>query len=340
MKIDFILPWVNGNDPKWLNERNLYIKKENKKENSDFRFRDFGTLKYVLRSIEYNCPWYNKIYLITEGHYPEWLNLSNPKIELISHKEFYFNTEDLPVFSSSSIEMNLANIRSLSDNFVYLNDDMIIINPLEKDRFFKDNLPVDFLCHGWIPRNKLFFLLKGNDSWVKSISNNIKLAKKLVTSLPNNNDSLYNKSYSLKNKFANFLAKNIYHNYFWFEHWHHPQAYKKDTLSFVYKTFEKQLLNCSKNKFRTNSDLTQYIYRYTHLLKNEFFPYKHNDGLIKNISSLDDLETIVSEINSGEYNFLCLNDSPKIGDNDFPIIKNAMNTLLDNILPNKSSFEI
>ncbi|WP_407298869.1 Stealth CR1 domain-containing protein [Morganella morganii] len=27
MKIDFILPWVNGNDPKWLNERNLYIKK-------------------------------------------------------------------------------------------------------------------------------------------------------------------------------------------------------------------------------------------------------------------------------------------------------------------------
>lgn len=51
-KIDFVLPWVNGNDPKWKNLKKSYLLKKDDDSNSDARFRDFDTLKFVLRSIE------------------------------------------------------------------------------------------------------------------------------------------------------------------------------------------------------------------------------------------------------------------------------------------------
>ncbi|EJD6379134.1 Stealth CR1 domain-containing protein, partial [Providencia rettgeri] len=83
MKIDFVLPWVDPNDTRWQKNKQAYSNQPGLKDenNSVHRFRDLETLKYVLRSIEFNCPWYNKIYLITEGHIPEWLNLDSEKID-------------------------------------------------------------------------------------------------------------------------------------------------------------------------------------------------------------------------------------------------------------------
>ena len=155
-QIDFVLPWVDGNDQEWQKEKNIYSPNQDCDANAQTRFRDMGTLKYVLRSIEQHCPWYNKIYLITTGHYPKWLDITHEKVVLITHDELYFNKSHLPVFSSSSIEMNLANIKGLSEKFIYLNDDTIFMRSLKKSRFFVEDKPVDFLSHGWIPRNKLF----------------------------------------------------------------------------------------------------------------------------------------------------------------------------------------
>jgi len=128
-KIDFVLPWVDNQDPEWQKSRQQYAENQSLLDaNSSARFRDSGTLKYVLRSIEKNCPWYNKIYLITCGHHPEWLDINSPKIELVKHSDIYDNKEHLPVFNSSSIEMSLPNIKGLSEHFVYLNDDTIIFS--------------------------------------------------------------------------------------------------------------------------------------------------------------------------------------------------------------------
>ena len=176
MKIDFVLPWVDSQDPEWQKLRQQHAKNQSLSDaNSSARFRDSGTLKYVLRSIEKNCPWYNKIYLITCGHYPKWLDLSSSRIELVSHSDIYDNINHLPVFNSNSIEMNLSNIKGLSEHFVYLNDDTVIFSEIDTERFFVNGKPVDFLCHGWIPRNKFWGMIKHVDSWVSALNNNIRL---------------------------------------------------------------------------------------------------------------------------------------------------------------------
>jgi hypothetical protein len=341
-KIDFVLPWVDPTDDSWQKERNKYDKAYNldDKENST-RFRDMKTLKYVLRSIEKNCPWYNKIYLITTGHYPKWLDVSHPKIELITHEELFINKSALPVFNSNAIEMNLVNIEKLSENFIYLNDDMIIWEPLETHRFFKASKPIDFFHHAWIPRNKFYEMIKGKDTWIDALNNNIALINNTSFSSEMHNQQYYHHSYSLKQKISNFLQKNIYKKLFWINHWHHPQPYLKSTIKKVYSTYTNDMIDTSKHKFRSSSDITPYLYRYWHLMTGNFEPYYHDDAVVVRPSSVKSLEGICLEIdNYNHINFICFNDQiGNIDDSEFNHLANALDYYLESKFPDKASFE-
>ena len=341
-KIDFVLPWVDGSDKDWQKIKSTY--ENNKVSVSDgsnnARFRDMDTLKYVLRSIENNCPWYHKIHIITCGQIPSWLDVSHPKINLVTHEELYFKKEHLPIFSSSSIEMNLSNLKEASEKIVYLNDDMIINNPLDKERFFIEGKPVDFLTHGLLPRNKLFGVLKNIDSWINSLKNNINLIndKHRIKNLPSK--FLFDSSYQFTDKLLNLLLKYFWKKYFWFEHWHHPQPYLKSTLKEVYTAFSKPMLACSSNKFRSNNDLTQYLYRYWHLAKGEFVPRKFNDGLINNITSKEVLKNMLKKTETNkQINFVCFNDSVHLSDIDFDDVKDNLTQYLNTKFSSKASFE-
>ena len=340
-KIDFVLPWVDGNDIKWQKSKKRYSPNNDDDGDAPVRFRDMNTLKYVLRSIEKNCPWYNKIFLITEGHYPSWLNIDHERVELITHQELYYDKSHLPIFNSSSIEMNLSNLYNrLSDKFVYLNDDMIIFRKVSQDRFFKKDLPVDFLSHGWIPRNKYFGKLRRMDSWVHSINNNLKLINQKFSPLSLSKETLYHRSYSTKTKISNFLLDKLYRKYIWLGHWHHPQPYLKETLKEVYGEFKEAMMHCSSNKFRDNSDLTQYLYRYWHLTKQKFYPYDHKDGLIANIDSKTTLEYLLNQLRkNSSINFVCFNDDLNLSEEEYIVIKHELNQFLEAHFLQKASFE-
>lgn len=342
-KIDFVLPWVDGSDIKW---RAIKSKFENKSlssldENSNARYRDMDTLKYVLRSIEKNCPWYNKIHLITCGQVPVWLDIKHPKINLVTHEELYIKKNHLPVFSSSSIEMNLSNLKGVSEKIVYLNDDTIIINQVNSERFFSNNKPVDFFNHALIPRNKIFEILKGTDSWVNSLNNCIELinTRFKVNDLPSR--FLFHESYKIKNKFSNLLLKVLWKKYFWIEHWHHPQPYLMSSIKKVYNELKEPMLACSSNKFRSNNDLTQYLCRYWHLAAGEFEPRYHEDGEINNITSKEILLKMFKRIDADkDVKFVCFNDSTHLSDADFEEIKSKLSEYLETKFSTKSFFEI
>jgi len=342
-KIDFVLPWVDGNDSQWIAQKEKYTNSTNSQKDTHIqsRFRDMNTLKYVLRSIEQHAPWYNKIYLITTGHTPPWLELSHPKIELVRHDEFFIDKSALPVFNSSAIEMNLVNINGLADNFIYLNDDTIIIQPVNKDRFFRNGKVVDFFCHGWIPRGELFSKIKGRDTWVDSLNNNLKLINKDYNSLHLNKEMLYSSNYSMKCKISNFIYKNFYKELFWITHWHHPQPYTKKTIESVYNKYKDELIACSHNRFRSNKDLTQYIYRYWHLINGDFIPYNHNDGFVAKISSLEYLSKTRDFLNNSKnINFVCFNDQMNsVSDEEFNKCRVFLTNYLETIFSKKASFE-
>jgi hypothetical protein len=340
-RVDFVLPWVNGNDTAWQKRKAKYTPSGEDDANSDTRFRDMSTLRYVLRSIEQHCPWYNKIFLITEGHYPEWLDIGHEKIVLVTHEELYFNKEHLPTFSSSSIEMNLPNLKGLSDHFIYLNDDTIIMRPLEQSRFFVDSLPVDFFSHGWIPRNKLFEKLRGMDAWGYSLKNNLELINKKFAPIQLRKKLLYHHSYDYKQKVSNFIFDKIYKKFIWIEHWHHPVPYLKSTLK-AFRVFEKEMMTCSSNRFRANNDLTQYIYRYMRLAKGEFYPYRYNDGYDADIISYDYLNKAINDIEKKDMiNFVCFNDQMmEVSDEEFEKSKALLDQYLKSKFSNSASFEV
>ena len=70
------------------------------------------------------------------GHYPDWLNLDCPKLRFIKHED-YIPKKYLPTFNSHTIELNFNRIKELSERFVYFNDDMFIIDYMEKSDFFE-----------------------------------------------------------------------------------------------------------------------------------------------------------------------------------------------------------
>jgi len=338
--IDFVLPWVDSSDAVWQKEKEKHDTNTLKTyNNSSMRFKDWGTLKYVLRGIEQNCAWYNKIYIITEGHVPVWLDIGHEKITLVAHKELYIKKEHLPVFNSSSIEMNLVNIKGLSDKFIYLNDDTLILKKINKDRFFKDGKPVDFISHGWLPRNSWFEKLRGMNSWAHSLKNNIRLINAQLSPLQFNQQQLYHQSYSLKTKVSNFLLHKVYKEFLWLEHWHHPMPYLKSTLNDVYALFEEEMMLCSSNRFRSNTDLTQYIYRYWQLANGNFHPHQYNDGLYCKIQSKKDIDSCLKKIK--DFTFFCPNDAlpDDILKEDYQYIKTELINNLKKLLPKKSTFE-
>ena len=68
--IDFVVTWVDGNDPDWFREKMKYQGIDITSGNAENRFRDGGTFRYWFRGVEKFAPWVNRVFLITCGHYP------------------------------------------------------------------------------------------------------------------------------------------------------------------------------------------------------------------------------------------------------------------------------
>jgi len=67
--IDFVIPWVDGGDPAWIERFNRYapVKKEIAIDMSAERYRDTGLLRYWFRGVEHCAPWVQKIFFVTDN---------------------------------------------------------------------------------------------------------------------------------------------------------------------------------------------------------------------------------------------------------------------------------
>ncbi len=74
-KVDFVILWVDGNDPEWQASKAKYTADKGRDASAN-RYREWENLKYWFRGVEKFAPWVNNVYFVTCGHYPEWLNLS------------------------------------------------------------------------------------------------------------------------------------------------------------------------------------------------------------------------------------------------------------------------
>lgn len=338
--IDVVIPWVNDKDPIWIKKRNEHIElMQDKKADIDKFYRDWDTLKFVLRGIDQFMPWVNNIFLLTDGQSPEWLNKECSKLKIIDHRDFFLNKDDLPVFNSHAIEANLIGIKDLANKFIYFNDDTLVLKPTSKERFFKNDKPLDYLVQDFPRRGFLYRNFISNDTFVDVQDNIYKLLNQKFKKyeLLNSNPKLfYNRKYGLKNIIKNILF-NFYSEYKWISVYHYPQPFCKENVKNAYFLFEDIFKQTSKSKFRKSTDINQYIYRFVNLVNGNFEPYYPNDVyamVLRNFKSYMKERHMIHNVR-----FFCANDSSLISKNDYVKIKIKMQEDLCEILPNKSQFE-
>ena len=102
------------------------------------RFDDHDELRYSLRSVWMHAPWIRNVIVVTNGQIPSWLNLTHPKVRVVTHAEIFPNAEHLPTFSSHAIEMHLHTIPGISKTFLYMNDDFFLGADVGYDDFYTE----------------------------------------------------------------------------------------------------------------------------------------------------------------------------------------------------------
>ena len=142
--IDVVYTWVNGSDSHFQDTMAQFRvrqdisgnKMQGSVKNESNRFRDNDELRYSLRSLIRYAPWVRRVYIVTNGQVPQWLDTEHPRLQIVTHQEIFLNEAHLPTFSSPAIEAHLHRIKGLSEHFLYFNDDVFLGKQISPDDFF------------------------------------------------------------------------------------------------------------------------------------------------------------------------------------------------------------
>ena len=131
--MDIVITYVNNLDAEWQKDYEKYTNTPILEK----RFRDWGTLKYLMRGIEKNMQFIRKVHLVvaSESQVPEWLDRKN--VNVVLHRDI-IPAEYLPTFNSNTIEMHLHRINGLDEEYLYFNDDIFPLKPCKPTDFFKN----------------------------------------------------------------------------------------------------------------------------------------------------------------------------------------------------------
>jgi len=330
MEIDFVVTWVDMNDPKWQKDFATYSGKidNTKNEVSVARFRDYGLLKYWFRGIDKFAPWVRKVHFVTCGQKPEWLDASHPKLNLVNHED-YIPEAFLPCFNSSVLEIYLHKIPGIADHFVYFNDDFFIIDHLSPERFFKEGVPHDIAA---------FRLNLGLSLWSKCLKNNIRVInqrfdKKEV--FQRDHQKWFFEEYGSRARLTRLLAG--YDKFITLRTPHNAQPYLKSTFEEVWDYAGAELNEMSKNKFRSPQDFTQELFRTWQICRSNFLPYNTYKDT-KMFPLIFRSKKAIRAIREQSYKLVCINDNEHI--RNFEQVMEGINASFNHILPEKSSFEL
>ena len=330
MKIDFVVTWVDMDDPTWkANFAKHSGKIDNlKNEMTEARFRDHGLLRYWFRGLEKFAPWVRKVHFVTCGQKPEWLNADHPKLQLVNHSD-YIPTQYLPVFNSTLIESYIHRIPDLSEHFVYFNDDFFIINHLTQERFFTNGLPNDIAA---------FRHNSGIGLWSKTLKNNIRLINERFDKrevLSRDHDKWFHPSYGKRSRLTRLLQP--YDKFVTLITPHNAQPFLKSTFEDVWDYAGEQLTAVSVNRFRNTSDYTPELFRTWQICRSNFNPYNTYSDT-KMFPLILKSKQAIRAIEEQQYKLICLNDNGHI--RNYEAVMEQLNKAFQTILPEKSDFEL
>lgn len=287
-KVDYIFPYVDSTDPNWQKMANKYFPD---KKWPPQRYRELGFLRYVFRGLAKNMPWLNEIIILVdfESQIPDWLNLNNTNIRVVTLDEF-IPEKYLPTFNSNTIEMFLAKIPGLSEYLMYGNDDFIPISESKISDYFTENgLP------------KISYKLKNsvNTPFRAQCKRNWNTVAKYFPNIKLKNNDFY-------------------------EQLHCVQPITLTLLQEASDLLEKERLESitRKRDFKIKN-LSQYIY-FNYAIASGKCEKRPGDYIFMELTEKK-LKNIISEIKTNNNKWICLNDSSKTKTSIIKYIIDALN---------------
>ena len=175
MKIDAVITWVDGDDPVHKEKRRKYGHPSLFQVNDiagSTRYTSVGEIFWCVASLNRFAPWINRIFIVTDAQDPclgDFIARNFPDgsipMQIVDHRDIFKGYEEyLPTFNSISIESMTWRIPGLSDHFIELNDDMMLVSPVSPDDFFtSDGKTVCYADRYSMPWTKITRMLKKND---------------------------------------------------------------------------------------------------------------------------------------------------------------------------------
>lgn len=315
--IDFVVTWVDDSDPAWQARKERAVEEEDCYTAYDVRYREWGLFKYWFRAVEAYAPWVNKIYLVTEGHLPEWLDTNHEKLVHVRHEDI-IDSKYLPTFNTNVIELNLSKIPGLSERFVLFNDDVYLNAKVDETYFFEGDLPVDILREQVVdPVHGPFSSMLMMNLYIV----NKKFRKDKITGEIKDRDLLSDSGDPILGLYSH----------------HGPVAYRRSIYDFVTQDFAAfDVRETLKSKFREAGNLTSWVVRYWQLCSGQFVDRWAYTGRLFNIES--NKEAALAALQDPAIKTVCINDQGVIS--DMHALQAEYQSAFETKFPDQSSFEL
>jgi len=320
-EIDFVYPWVDGDDPVFAARLQEWRKKyaelrgepPHPEADAPRRFRGLDNLRFSLRSVAQNAPWFRKLFIVTNGQVPDWLRQSE-RVQIVEHSQIFPDPAHLPTFSVFPIEWSIPNIPGLGRYFIYMNDDCFFTSPTSPEYFFgRNGLQKLFFSSRRVERNPAFPGL-----WDRMLRTNAELLD------------------------ARFGARD------WYPEAHGPTLFDSHRLAEVRSNWAGEIDKVFSHKFRDETDAKmQFLYTNSLLALDE---RKSTSDRYEAVTLADDELRLIhvgadglpwqqefQEVLARRPRFLCLNDDGPA--ENFAEIEMAHRAFLKALFPKPSAFE-
>ncbi len=322
--VDLVYTWVDGSSPvfaakveKYRKEQAIHGKAPTPYGYAQYRFRDLDNLRFSLRSVAQNAPWFRRIFIVTNGQVPRWLR-KNAGVDIVTHEQIFERPEILPTFNACAIETQLHRIPSLGRYFVFMNDDFFFSKPTPKEYFFgRNGLPRLLLSPQPIDPNPI-----SPNRWYGTLA---RLAR---------------------------LMNERFGAHLWRTGAHGPACFDCEALARIYALWPQEVEHASRNRFRDETDMQLHaLYMNTQFALDE----QKSEAERHEYAILEEKELrIVSVGESGKGwrgnleevlrdppRLLCLNDNApsELTNNEFAMIEKDHREFLQAMFPKPSAWE-
>lgn len=334
--IDFVVTWLDSSDEEWQQQYNYYKEKCTGRQEAA-RFRNMDIFQYWFRAVEQYAPWVNKVFLVTNGTFPKWINKEHPKLVLVKHSD-YIPEEFLPTFNSYTIEAFLHKIPGLSEQFVYFNDDMFLNAPVLPETFFCDGLPCDNNAES-LQNVPIYSKEDGYGIYMSILANigviNAHFDRSRV--VRQSQRRWYGWHLGRRGLLLSLMLRHV-KRFPGFRWRHFEQPLLKSVLEEASeKASEVLLATCTK--FRSDVQIVPpYFFRYWQFASNRFYPVRLYKSKLCTLR-LSKLDRVERNLHNSKVISLCLNDTAKCPDEEYEIINCELQRLLKQKFPFMSSFE-